>query len=97
MALHYSTAWATGGVPVQVKITSVLDCYRKGTLVTSTTNTLMTANAPATGDLLHPIATGGGTMTLLCSFLDANGEAVDEPLSASYRFKEKWGLCLSFK
>ena len=97
VALQYSTAWATGGVPVQVKITSVLDRYRKGTLVTSATNTLMTANAPATGDCLHQIATGGGTMTLLCSFLDANGEAVDEPLSASYRFKELWGFLLSIK
>ena len=97
VTLQYSTAWATGGVPVQVKITSVLDRYRKGSLVTSATNTLMTANAPATGGLLHPIANGGGTMTLLCSFLDADGEAVDEPLSASYRFEELWGLRLTIK
>ncbi len=82
---------------MQVKITSVLDRYRKGSLVTSATNTLMTANAPTTGGLLHPITNGGGTMTLLCSFLDADGDAVDEPLSASYRFEELWGLRLTIK
>ena len=96
--LAYSTDWATNGTPTSVAITCVCDRYRKGTLVESVTNSLFAADAPAAGDYLHAIDVGnGGTYTLSCSFLDAAGEPIEEPLTASYRFKEKWGMLLLLK
>lgn len=96
--LAYSTDWATNGTPSSVAITCVCDRYRKGAIVESETNAVFSADAPAAGDCPHAIVPGlGGTFTLTCSFLDAAGEPIDEPLTASYRFKEKWGMLLLFK
>ncbi len=95
--LAYSSEWAAGGTPVRVEVASVLDRYSKGRLVTSATNTLLEVAAPATGSVLHRIASGGGTVTLLCRFFDVGGNLVGEPLTSTYRFDEKWGTCIRLR
>ena len=95
--LAYATEWMTNGTAARVEITQVLDRYSKGILVTSATGMLMSAAAPAAGDFAHRIVTGGGTVTLRCSFFDLGGNLLDEPLSSTYRFEEKWGLCIKFR
>ena len=96
--LAYSTDWVTNGVPASVRLTCVCDRSRKGELIESLTNVLLTADAPVTGVYPHAIDAGnGGTFTLTCSFLDAQGELLGDSLSASYYFKEKWGMLLFLK
>lgn len=97
--LAYSTDWCTNGTPASVVMTCVCDRYRHGQLVEpGETNEIFAAVAPASGDYSHEIVPGGGgTFTLTCSFLDAAGEPLQEPLTASYRFREKWGMLLLLK
>lgn len=95
--LSYSTDWITNGTPAHVEISSVKECFRKGALISSETNVLMTAASPAVGDFPHAIDASGGTVTLRCGFYDSDGRLLDELLTASYRFKEKWGMVLIFR
>ena len=91
-SLAYSTDWVTNGVPASVRLSCVRDLSYHGQILKSTTNVLLTTDAPAKGDYLHATQIGnGGLYTLTCSFLDEHGSLLCDPLTASYYFKEQWG------
>lgn len=96
--LSYSTDWVTNGVPASVKLSCVCERSRHGHVVESSTNILLTVDAPAMGDCLYATQIGnGGLYTLTCSFFDVHGALLCDPFTASYYFKERWGMLLIYK
>lgn len=95
----YDTAWATDGTPASVRIVCERECQdKKGRVVSCTTNTLFTSNAPALGDYLHELSNSkGGNFTFRCMFLDGQGEPIGDDMSVFYSLPFSRGLMLLFQ
>ena len=97
--LTFDRAWVTNGTAARVEMHCVCDQRRKdGTLVSSVTNEIFQSDEQDIGSFSHGIDPGnGGTFTLYCSFFDGEGNLLEAPLSASYYFREKFGMMLMLK
>ncbi|MBO5940085.1 MAG: hypothetical protein J6R18_02670, partial [Kiritimatiellae bacterium] len=94
----YDTVWCTNGIPATVEIICRQDRYSKGTLHKSITNELFFALSPCSGIYVSPFnSRGGGTFVFDCVFRDSAGEVVGDPLQATCRFEELWGMKIILK
>ena len=97
--LTFDRAWVTNGTAARVAMHCVCDQRRRnGTLVSSVTNEIFQTTELDVGSFAHGIEPGnGGTFTLYCSFFDGEGNLLEAPLTASYYFREKFGMVLMLK
>ena len=97
--LTFDRAWVTNGTAARVAMHCVCDQRRKsGVLVSSVTNEIFQTTELDIGSFAHEIEPGnGGTFTLYCSFFDGEGNLLEAPLTASYYFREKFGMMLMLK
>lgn len=95
-AFAYSSDWAEG-VAALVEIRRIHETGIGKSFHSAVTSVVFSADAPVTGLSEQILLQGGGLYKYLFTSYDASGEPIGEPYSASYWFKEKFGMAIILK
>lgn len=97
VSFAYSSDWAEGVEPTSVEIRRIHETGVGKPFYLVETSVVFSAEAPVTGLSEQVLERGGGLYKYLFTTYDADGEPIGEPYSASYWFKEKFGLAIFLK
>lgn len=97
VSFAYSSDWVEGVEPTSVEIKRIHETGVGKPFYSVETSVVFSAEAPATGLSEQMLERGGGLYKYLFTTYDADGEPIGEPYSASYWFKERFGLAIFLK
>lgn len=93
--IAYDSAWFEHLSPARLRLVGITVRRKKGEIFDTVSTTLLETDAPAAGTQIYPFNYArGGETELQLQPLNAEGNALAEPLSATFALPVKWGTCI---